>query len=123
LKQSFHKHERLKSKKQIEFLFKHGKHISIAPIKIIYMLQDKSLVNTNNKAMFVVPKKLFKNAPDRNKLKRRMRESYRLNKEMFNLKLSPINKVATISIIYTNKEFYDFKTINTSIQKLLLKIG
>jgi len=123
LKQSFHKHERLKSKKQIEFLFKHGKHINVAPIKFIYLLQDVSPVNTNNKAMFIAPKKLFKNAPDRNKLKRRMRESYRLNKELFNLNLSSKNKVATLAIIYTNKVICDYKTINASIQKLLLKIG
>ncbi len=123
MKQSFHKHERLKSKKQIDFLFKHGKHSNASPIKIIYLLQDVTVTNTNNKVMFVVPKKLFKNAPDRNKLKRRMRESYRLNKLNFNSSLSPKNKTAIIAFIFTHQQIQDYNLINTAIQKLLNKIS
>jgi len=67
--------------------------------------------------MFVVPKKNFKHANDRNKLKRRMREAYRLQKEDFYKSLELI-KINLAFLYYGNKpEEYD--TIFKAIAKLL----
>jgi ribonuclease P protein component len=67
--------------------------------------------------MFVVPKKKFKHANDRNTLKRRMREAYRLQKGEFYISLGPY-KLDVALLYYANKtEEYD--TIFKATAKLL----
>ncbi len=122
MKQSFHKHERLKSKKQIEFLFKNGKHLNAAPIKVIYLIIEKNSVHSSNKAMFVVPKKLFKDATDRNKLKRRMRECYRLSKQELIVHFEAKQQVVLTSFIYTQKTLEKYDQIKLGVTKLVQKL-
>lgn len=78
----FTKQERLCSKKQIDLLFLKGNTAAAHPLKLIFIETELAYVKPCQ-AMFVVPKRSFKKAHDRNKLKRRMREAYRLNKESF----------------------------------------
>lgn len=70
-------------------------------------------------AMFVVPKRIFKKAHDRNKLKRRMKEAYRLCKSDFYNSLAQTNKKIILAFIYTAKKKEDFLTIENSVKKLL----
>ncbi len=77
---TFPKKEKLKSKKLIEQLFAQGKSVSAFPIKLIY-LPTEFTEDTRVKAGVAVPKKNFKSAVKRNRVKRLMRESYRLNKQ------------------------------------------
>lgn len=123
MKQSFHKYERLKSKKQIEFLFSNGKHLKSSPIKVIYFITEKNEIHTTNKAMFVVPKKLFKHATDRNKLKRRMKECYRLSKHELIAHFDSKHQVVLLSFIYTNKTLENYEQIRFGINKLLSKLS
>ncbi|MGZ3885159.1 MAG: ribonuclease P protein component [Bacteroidia bacterium] len=78
LKNTFHKHERLCSKKQMDLLFAKGSSKTVFPVKLIYFHVTEP---AGAKAMFVAPKRKFKNARDRNTLKRRMREAYRTSKQ------------------------------------------
>lgn len=122
MRQSFHKHERLKSKKQIEFLFNNGKHLKASPIKLIYFITEKNDVHISNKAMFVVPKKLFKHATDRNKLKRRMKECYRLSKHELIAHFDAKHQVVLLSFIYTHKTLENYEQIKLGINKLVGKL-
>ncbi|NNE77939.1 MAG: ribonuclease P protein component [Pricia sp.] len=79
MRHTFPKREKLKSKKLIDTLFEEGKAITIYPIKLIYLkteLPEKVAIQ----AAVAVPKKNFKSAVRRNRIKRLLRESYRLNK-------------------------------------------
>ena len=69
-------------------------------------------------AMFVVPKRNFKKAHDRNSLKRRMRESYRLNKNSFYEVLKMENKKMIVAFIYTSKKAEEYAIINAAVIKL-----
>ncbi|MEL6916731.1 MAG: ribonuclease P protein component [Bacteroidota bacterium] len=78
---SFPKKEKLKSKKTIELLFSEGSSVSAYPLKLIY-IQTQLPENVKIQAGVAVPKKSFKSAVKRNRIKRLVRESYRLNKHM-----------------------------------------
>ena len=119
---TFHKQERLSSVKVMDVLFKKGKHINSSPLKAVY-LPASVTQNFPAQAMFVVPKKLFKKAKDRNKLKRRMREAYRLQKVSLYQKLNSSNKKLLLSFIYTSKEIAEYKIIETAINKLIMKFA
>jgi len=76
---TYSKSERLKSRKQIQTLFKKGKSITQYPVRVVfYFVPQQS--NINCLAGFSVSKKHFSNAVDRNRIKRQMREAYRLQK-------------------------------------------
>ena len=68
--------ERLKSKKEISFVFDKGLSVSSFPIKLFYI---KNMGAVNSSAAFTVGKKKISLAVDRNLVKRRMREAFRLN--------------------------------------------
>jgi ribonuclease P protein component len=78
------KSEKLKSKKRFEHLFAQGKTISSFPLKLIFAKADLPK-NVNVQVGVSVPKRIFKSAVKRNRIKRLVREAYRLNKQdLFN---------------------------------------
>lgn len=76
---TFPKNEKLKSRKQIERLFREGASVSEFPLKLIYIKTDLPK-GIKVKVAMAVPKRCFKSAVKRNRIKRLMREAYRLNK-------------------------------------------
>ena len=71
---------------------------------------------------FAVSKKLFPNAPDRNRLKRLMRESVRLQKNELYKLLQEKNKQVVLLLSYQAKTIADFKTIDAVVTQLLSKL-
>jgi ribonuclease P protein component len=71
------KKERLKSQKLIGRLFEEGISIKIFPFRLIYIVTEKPLLQSS----FSVPKRNFKKAVDRNRIKRLIKEAYRLEKK------------------------------------------
>ena len=117
---SFHKNERLCSKKVIDKLFIEGKSVFVYPVKIVYL--ETSLPAKNKvQAAFTVGKRNFKRAVKRNLIKRRMREAYRLNKQKFYDELG--EKQLAVFFIYTAKTISDYKQIETAIIKGLKKLS
>ncbi len=118
MKKTFNKQERLCSKKQIELLFSKGKSSFGHPLKFIYMQVETDL-QFQAQAMFVVPKRQFKKAHDRNLLKRRMREAYRLHKLNFYQQLSTANVKVVCAFIYVGKKQEEYITIEKAIKQNL----
>lgn len=108
---SFGKSERLSSKKHIQGLFSKGSSFYLYPFKVFYMAEEDI---DSHQVLVAVSKKSFKRAVDRNKIKRRVRESYRLNKEHYQC---PFN--LQIAYIYTAKEILPYQTI----EKKLISVG
>lgn len=115
---TFNKQERLCSKKQMDLLFSKGKAQLSHPVRMIALATPVNLIYPAQ-AMFVVPKRQFKKAHDRNKLKRRMREAYRLNKNNFYTQLTDNNKKVIVAFIYIGKKAEEYEAIKKAIVKLL----
>lgn len=114
MKFTYQKREKLKSQKLIEKLFLEGKSISAFPLRMIYLqttFEDGSKLKTG----VSVSKRNFKKAVDRNRIKRLLREAYRLNKpEYFN----NITTSYALMILYIGKDATDFDTVNSKLKLL-----
>jgi len=113
----FPKKEKLKSKKLIALLFNEGKTLTSFPFKLIY-LKIEVPVDAKFKTGVAVPKKNFKSAVKRNRIKRLLRETYRLNKHLvFN------NSEGNFAflILYLGKEMPTYPEVDKGMQKILQK--
>ena len=116
---TFNKNERLKSKKLIEQLFTEGQALSVYPLRLIYIkaqFQNDALI----KAGVSVSKRNFKKAIDRNRIKRLMREVYRLNKPQY---FNNITTSYAFMILYIGKEKPVFTEVETKMNLLFEKFS
>jgi ribonuclease P protein component len=116
---SFQKAERLCSKKIIDKLFMQGKSVFVFPVKMVY-LETKLTSGYPVQAGFTVSKKSFKRAVQRNLIKRRMREAYRLIKSKFYDEIG--ERRVAVFFIYTGKTISEYQQIETAIKKGMKKL-
>jgi ribonuclease P protein component len=116
--QTFTKAERLSGKTSIDEVYKKGRTILLYPFKISLLDASKSEVPV--KIIISVPKRSFKRAVDRNKIKRLIREAYRKNKTILYEGLN--TRQLFLMIIYTSKTIESYQEIEGSIIILLQKI-
>lgn len=108
------KNEKLKSKSEIELLFKKGKWISSGKVRLIVNKKNENFTNT--KVGVSVSKKFFKKAVDRNRIKRLLREFYRLNKSLF---IEKFGTQASIMLFYVAKDLPNhYKEIAEELHQL-----
>ena len=119
---TFKKNERLCSLKAIEDLYKEGASFYNTDLKCIYLLKSEPQP-APCQVVFSVPKRSFKRAVDRNLLKRRMREAYRLHKHLLYEQLLEKQKNLHLLIIYTPKEIRTFEAIENSLLKALKSLA
>ncbi len=115
-KYSFSKQEKLTGKKKIEGLFKKSSSFYLGDFQVRHLLSDDV---GPHQILISVPKRNFKRAVDRNLLKRRIREAYRLNK---NLILSEGRNTLYIGFVYLSKEILTFDNIQTQLIKCLKRL-
>jgi ribonuclease P protein component len=119
----FHNKERLKSRKEIGRLFgKDGQSANSYPIRVAYVETEEIRGPFPFQATFVVPKRRFKKAVDRNRIKRMMREAYRLQKSLIGAHTEPgvpLVKQHALLFIYTGKEEMDHRYLEKKMKKVL----
>lgn len=106
------KDKRLKSRKLIEEIFTSGKTLKKYPLRVVYTRSDSDTLEF--KIGVSVSKKKFKKAVDRNLIKRRMREAFRINQSQLN---SP--QKLNLMIIYTSDQILTFEQIQQATITLL----
>jgi len=113
----YSKKDKLKSTKHIEQLFSEGKAITVYPLRLIYLesnFEDGVVLKTG----VSVSKKLHKTAVARNRIKRLLREAYRLNKPLY------FNNSSTsyaFMILYLSKDGTTFDILNNNMKLLFQK--
>jgi len=122
------KNERLKSRKLIEQLFSEGKSFAVSPFKIFYRIisvtYPNSELNPHNLQFGVgVSTKNFKRAVDRNRVKRIIREAYRLQKSELQKKMKGQKITLNIFFIYTAKELPLYKNVYSKMELILTKLN
>ncbi len=119
---TFKKLERITSRKLISEIFAKGKQNFVFPFKAVYLEQPLENQSFPAQVLITIPKKLFPRAVDRNLLKRRVREAYRLNKSFFYTSLEEQKKYISVVIIYSDKKINDYELIERKIKILLEKL-
>lgn len=109
------KEERLFSRKAIEELFNGGhQSVSVYPIRAVFMPKEQSGV----RIMVSVSKRYFKRAVKRNRIKRQLREAYRLQKDL----LLPMSGGLDIAFLWTSDEMMSTEKVSQRIHNILQRI-
>jgi ribonuclease P protein component len=114
--------DRLKSRKQIEQLFNQGKSFSLYPFKIVYAVTNTSSPNAGISFAVSASARNFKKAVERNRIKRLIREAYRLQNTGLKDKLRESNRRLNLFFIYTGKEIPGFSQIRERTQLVLERL-
>lgn len=111
------KTERLCSKKALDELFGGG-HQSVAsfPLRAVFMTTEEA----GARILVSVSKRFFKRAVHRNRLKRLLREAYRLQKEQLAM---PEGKGLNIAFLWTNNEILPADVVMQKMRKVLVRIS
>ncbi len=119
---TYQKKDKLKSRKQTQFLFAKGQSINQFPIKLIYTLAEHPEQNILQ-AGVGAPTRTFRKAVLRNKVKRLLREGYRLEKPAFLATTKLEGKMVNLFFLYTDATVLDQRLIQEKIKQLLNKLS
>jgi ribonuclease P protein component len=120
LKFPFKTDEKLKSRKLIQQLFKEGKSFSHFPLRVLYIMPGSN--RSHLQSAFSVSSKNFKRAVDRNRIKRLMREAYRLQKSTLQKELEDTRQYLAVFVIYTGNELPAYSNISERMSAVLHRL-
>lgn len=116
---TFQKIERLTHEREIARLWsKDAQRIFRHPL-LLFWLKTEKFPNPPVKVLFSVPKRKFKKAHDRNRIKRLMREAYRLKKPMMLNTLGSVTSQYHLAFQYVADDLPDFRKVNETLLILL----
>ncbi|MBQ8542733.1 MAG: ribonuclease P protein component [Bacteroidaceae bacterium] len=114
--------EHLKSKSIIDALYTTGASVTSFPLRAVFMELPANSPHATANILISVAKRRFKHAVDRNLVKRRIREAYRLSKQPFTATLNEQNKKIAVAIIYIDTKHCSTEILKKKMCKLLTSI-
>ena len=118
----FPKNEKLCGEIRIGKLFAEGNAFIAYPLRVVYNLTEEEKQDAGVKVLINVPKKKIKKATQRNRIKRLIREAYRLNKSTLQKNCMQQNQILHIAFTYLAENLSDYKLIEEKIKYSTTKI-
>ena len=119
---SFGKKDKLKGKKVVSKIFENPKNsIGLFPFKAFYSISTSK--QGESKFGVSVPKKKFKRAVDRNKIKRLVKEALRLNKTILNKEVGKRNVSIHVMILFNGKKIPSYNSVEVKIKEILKRLA
>lgn len=123
MKKTFTKEERLCSKRKIDSLFHSGSSFIVYPFRAVYLVGPDQENPTPAQVIISVSKRRFKHAHERNRIKRLMREAYRLQKQEFLYQdLNKLSMHLNLAIQYVGKEELSYEFLFNKMNKTLKQV-
>lgn len=122
MRATFQQSERLKSRKQIGLLFKERRSVGAYPLRVFWGLREGSDSDQPVSIGFSVPKRRYKRAVQRNRLRRLLQEAFRLNKAPLYSALEARGLALNLMLVYVGKEASDFETVQRKYRQLVEKL-
>ncbi len=119
---SYSKEEKLKSRKLLEQLFATGKSFNTFPVKVLYLEVEEPL-DFPIKIGVGCSSRNFKKATDRNRIKRLLRENYRLNKALLHTAIAATNKQIAVFFLYIDKTMPEQEILQTKMPIVVEKLS
>ena len=120
----YRKKERMVSRKLIETLFSGGSSLSMAafPLRVVYSKTERPSGEAPVQLLISVPKKRFKHAVDRNRVKRQIREAYRLHKQLLYDTLQPAEQLL-MAFVWLSDSHQPTEMVERRVVNLMQRIA
>lgn len=118
------KEERICSKKLINELFtRNGRSMTAFPLRVVFM--KRTIVDDQPRAAMLVsvPKRYFKHAVDRNRVKRQVREAFRRNKSIITQNLTDDHEAVAMAFVWLTDEKFPSSEVENRMVRLLTRIS
>lgn len=118
------KEERICSKKLINELFTgNGRSMTAFPLRVVFM--KRTIVDDQPRAAMLVsvPKRYFKHAVDRNRVKRQVREAFRRNKSIITQNLTDDHEAEAMAFVWLSDEKFPSSEVENRMVRLLTRIS
>lgn len=118
------KEERICSKKLINELFtENGRSMTAFPLRVVFM--KRTIVDDQPRAAMLVsvPKRYFKHAVDRNRVKRQVREAFRRNKSIITQNLTDDHEAVAMAFVWLTNEKFPSSEVENRMVRLLTRIS
>lgn len=121
---TFRKRERIVSEKLMEELFSGGNSHALTafPLRAVYLQKDRNAGDEPVQVLVSVPKKRLRHAVDRNRVKRQVRESYRLNKQAL-LSMLPCDKRLLLAFVWQSDRLSPTEEVENRVKNLLRRMA
>lgn len=119
---TFSKSEKLCGKLRIKHLYEHGKRFTCFPLRVTWLLTETNTEHSQPVVLVWAAKSLFKHAVSRNRLRRKMREAYRLNSEQLKHYCTENNIIIQLAFNYISKEEAEYMQIEKAVRKAISKL-
>ena len=119
---TFRKAERIVSRRLIEQLFTDNYSMAAFPLRAVYQLIGRSAGDEPVQVLVSVSKKRFRHAVDRNRIKRQVREAYRLHKQVLSDAV-PSDKRLLLAFIWLSDRHLPSAGVSSRVVSLLHRIA